>query len=366
MRVFFRCVFYLLAALSLGCSQEHSKQSEEPQSSAITDTSLQVPAPDSCVMDVLIPESGQNRLQFVDGQLVVLNFLSGTIKTVRSKDIDTIKPVLPVDAYFNESGLFMGLGTTWLLTDSGIWDWPAQDLYRYDKPVRPMLNSSTLYHTSPQAELLFHTGYYSNKKLDAEGRKSYGQRSGLIAIKPNKKTRMAVVRELPIPIIPANWNDGNHYGTGAYYQLYDSLMVYSYQKYSRIFLYHLQAQSLVDSFDFPDLRHWGLEAAPERYTTNQRLKQLEHEPRYYPCFLANGYLVRLLRKKNQTWLMAINLWSRKLHVIEINTAKDHSIFRIGTFDNQLYQYRYEEMDDFTKLSLCVFDLPHFLQKAANR
>lgn len=365
MHPFVRPMFCLIAGLILGCSQKKSNHSQPTQSPIAHDTSVQIPAPDSCVMEALIPESGQNRLQFANKQLVVLNVRSGWLRAISNQGIDTIHPRLPADVFLTESNLFMGLGTTWLITDSGLWDWPAQVMYRYDKPVRPMLSSATLQQSSPSGELLLHTGYHVDKRLDASGRTLYGQRSGLIAVKINKKTQKALIQELPFPIIPPKWNDGKHYGTGSFYQLYDSVLVYSYQKYSRVYLYHLYERKVVDSVDFPDLREWGLEPAPEGYTTNQRIKQLEKEPRYNPCFLANDHLVRLMKKKKQTWLMAIHLTSRRLQILEIRNAEGHSTFGFGTFNNELYQYGYEEMADFTKLRLCRFDLPEFLQKAGN-
>lgn len=365
MRFFISTIFCLLAGLLLGCSQKKSSHSKPDLRLAASDTIVQIPGPDSCIMEVLIPESGQNRLQFVNQQLVVLNVRSGWIRAISNRGIDTIHPRLAADVFLTESNLFMGLGTTWLITDSCLWDWPAQVMYRYDKPVRPMLSSSTLQQTSPSGELLLHTGYHVDKRLDASGRKWYGQRFGLIALKINKKAQKAVIQELPLPIIPPEWNDGKYYGMGSFYHLYDSVLVYSYQKYGRVYLYHLYERKVVDSVDFPDLREWGLEPAPERYTTNQRIKQLQKEPRYNPCYLANDYLVRLVKKKEQTWLMAIHLPSRRLHILEIRNAEGHSTFGLGTFNNQLFQYGYEEMADFTKLRLCKFDLPEFLQKAGN-
>lgn len=294
------------------------------------------------------PKEGHTSVEIIDGQLVYLNGLDGELHIIRQGQVDTVTNVHDTNYPFRPSDVFSFGDDLFLIKEDSL-----QKLDAKGKQVVPLLSSKRYYRSTYTPSVKFGNSVFIHQGTTDSLSTMIGKTKRLgwqccvakLSFTVNAGSFSVVEQEVPLPLVPFKENDGNYYGFASFLSQSATTGVMSYERYATVYLFDLNTNEVVDSVEFFDLRTFGQKPVPMNANMNEKRLYHREQPRYKAAFLKGREIWRVLRWKENQWLMTFNLDTRKLQKFKIPKERPLTLFELN---GDLYRIENEISENGTK------------------
>jgi len=312
-RIILYCKALLLGVLCIACEQ--------------ATTSKETPA-----ISLPWPKDGHTSVEVIDGQLVYLNALDGEIRIIREGQVDTLKNVYDTDFPFRPSDIFSLGNDLFLIREDSL-----QRLGAEGNQVVPLLPDKGYLRSTYTPSIKFGNSVFLHQGTTDSLSTMVGKTKRLgwhccvakLTFTANAGGFSVVEQAMPLPLVPFKENDGNYYGFASFLAQSGATGVLSYERYATVYLFDLNTNEVVDSVEFYDLSDFGQKPVPENASVNQKRLYYHEQPRYKAAFLKGREIWRVLRWKENQWLMTFHLDTRKLQKFKIPKERPLTLFELN-------------------------------------
>lgn len=303
---------------------------------------------ESSAFSIPWPKEGHTSVEIINGQVVYLNGLDGDIHIIQKEQIDTIKNTYNPNYPFRASDLFSFENELFLIReDSVLW------LSVEDKQAVPLLSYKGYFRSTyiPSVKhgnsVFMHQGTTDSLSTMVGKSKRLGWQPTIarLTIIRDSSGFSIEERSVPLPLIPFKENDGNYYGFASFLTQSAAKGVMSYERYATVYLFDLNTNEVLDSVEFDDLKSYGKVPLPINSTMNEKRLYAREQPRYKAAFLKGREIWRVLRWKENQWLMTFNLDTRKLQKFKIPKERPLTLFELN---GELYRIEDKISENGTK------------------